>query len=297
MTVQDSWTDPTGATLDLATGDVVTEAIWDAIPSDLLYLFKRRVVELTNRSGGQVVAGDVVVLDTSNDASFTTTTAAQSDLALGVAAETIANAASGKVVIHGLASVNVNGTTARGNWIATSTTVKQGAPSSTDSAGAFARATAARTGAGLVQCLVFGLQRERGTLAAGTETITGAWTFDTGPLLNETAPTTPTANKVYEESIAKGWVKFQADGTIAADLNVSSITDNGTGDFTVNWATAFASAEYAVAIAAEYVGGDLELGVVANGGQAAGTLRVEFRIAASTLQDPNRAHVIAFGAQ
>ncbi|MGH9876205.1 MAG: hypothetical protein ACRD5H_01075 [Nitrososphaerales archaeon] len=34
--------------------------------------------------------------------------------------------------------------------------------------------------------------------------------------------------------------------TIDDSLNVSSITDNGVGDFTINWATTWASANYAV---------------------------------------------------
>ena len=47
-------------------------------------------------------------------------------------------------------------------------------------------------------------------------------------------------------SAAKGWVKFQVDGTVDASFNVSSVTDTGTGDWTINWATDFSSANYAV---------------------------------------------------
>ena len=62
------------------------------------------------------------------------------------------------------------------------------------------------------------------------------------------APATPTANVLYSELIVKGWLETSGGGawTIDADVNVSSITDNGVGDFTVNWATAFANANYAV---------------------------------------------------
>jgi hypothetical protein len=51
---------------------------------------------------------------------------------------------------------------------------------------------------------------------------------------------------------AKAWVNFNGTGTVAirASGNVSSITDNGTGDYTVNFTTAFADANYsAVAMA------------------------------------------------
>lgn len=46
----------------------------------------------------------------------------------------------------------------------------------------------------------------------------------------------------------EGWVNFDGEGTVTVNdqYNVSSITDNGTGDYTVNWATAFASTSYAV---------------------------------------------------
>jgi len=45
---------------------------------------------------------------------------------------------------------------------------------------------------------------------------------------------------------AKAWVNFNGTGTVAirASFNVSSITDNGTGDYTVNFTTALADANY-----------------------------------------------------
>jgi hypothetical protein len=46
---------------------------------------------------------------------------------------------------------------------------------------------------------------------------------------------------------AKAWVNFNGTGTVAirGSYNVSSITDNGTGDYTVNFTNAFADANYA----------------------------------------------------
>jgi len=48
---------------------------------------------------------------------------------------------------------------------------------------------------------------------------------------------------------AKAWVNFNGTGTVAirAAGNVSSITDNGVGDYTLNFATAMADANYAFA--------------------------------------------------
>jgi uncharacterized protein (AIM24 family) len=45
---------------------------------------------------------------------------------------------------------------------------------------------------------------------------------------------------------AKAWVNFNGTGTVAirASGNVSSITDNGTGDYTVNFTTAMPDTNY-----------------------------------------------------
>jgi hypothetical protein len=46
--------------------------------------------------------------------------------------------------------------------------------------------------------------------------------------------------------IAKAWVQFNGQGTVAINgsFNVSSITDNGTGDYTVNFTTAMPNINY-----------------------------------------------------
>lgn len=47
---------------------------------------------------------------------------------------------------------------------------------------------------------------------------------------------------------AKAWVNFNGTGTVAirASGNVTSVTDNGTGDYTVNFTTAMPDANYSV---------------------------------------------------
>jgi hypothetical protein len=49
---------------------------------------------------------------------------------------------------------------------------------------------------------------------------------------------------------SRAWVNFNGTGTVAirASGNVSSITDNGTGDYTVNFTTAMPDANYAVSM-------------------------------------------------
>jgi hypothetical protein len=58
-----------------------------------------------------------------------------------------------------------------------------------------------------------------------------------------------TTAQIYNGA-AKAWVNFNGTGTVAirASFNVSSITDNGVGSYTVNFATAFADANYSVQI-------------------------------------------------
>ena len=53
---------------------------------------------------------------------------------------------------------------------------------------------------------------------------------------------------------ARAWVNFNGTGTVAirASGNVSSITDNGTGDYTANFTIAMADANYSVAGASAY---------------------------------------------
>lgn len=48
----------------------------------------------------------------------------------------------------------------------------------------------------------------------------------------------------YHLSAAKAWVNFSGmNGAIRSDYNVSSVSDNGTGDYTVNWDTDFSADE------------------------------------------------------
>ena len=52
---------------------------------------------------------------------------------------------------------------------------------------------------------------------------------------------------VNNTRVAKAWVNFNGTGTVAirASFNISSITDNGTGDYTINFTTATADVNYA----------------------------------------------------
>ena len=74
-----------------------------------------------------------------------------------------------------------------------------------------------------------------GTSVTGTQSVSGNLSFNSG---------------YGSSAVAYGcraWVNFNGTGTpaIRASGNVSSITDNGTGDYTVNFTTAMPDANYA----------------------------------------------------
>ena len=95
----------------------------------------------TNKSGGSLAAGDVVVLDTANATAVKTTTSAVDTDAWGVAAITAANNAEVYVITEGyVVALTVTGATSIGDYLFTSTTAKKADPASTISSGAFARA-------------------------------------------------------------------------------------------------------------------------------------------------------------
>lgn len=69
--------------------------------------------------------------------------------------------------------------------------------------------------------------------------------FDT---LSDLAGTYTVPVATVAQGSAKAWVNFNGTGTVAirASFNVSSITDNGTGDYTANFTTAMPDANYSV---------------------------------------------------
>lgn len=60
------------------------------------------------------------------------------------------------------------------------------------------------------------------------------------------------SHQQYHPSAAKAWVVFDMDpSTIHGSYNVSSITDNGIGDFSINFTVEFSSANYSYALSSE----------------------------------------------
>jgi len=156
MAVSDSWTDPV-ANHDLSLGNLITENIWDQVMSNILHAGRGNEPSLTNKSGSSRSVGDVVIVDSSNDSAFTTTTTADAANVLGVVMDTIANNAAGRVAVAGLVTVNVQGNVTRGNYLSTSTTAgraKDAGSAKTTATFAVAMTSYAGGGAGTVSAII-----------------------------------------------------------------------------------------------------------------------------------------------
>ena len=92
-------------------------------------IFGRAIIETpTNKSGGALAKGDVVVIDTANDYAVTTTTTGATTVTVGVVVEEngIASNATGRVQFGGYVGlVNVNASVTRGHYGVTHTVAKQ----------------------------------------------------------------------------------------------------------------------------------------------------------------------------
>ena len=108
---------------------------------------------------------------------------------------------------------------------------------------------------------------------------------DTQTLTNKTLTsptlTTPNINSAQFATVSgsapiypcRSWVNFNGTGTVAirASGNVTSITDNGTGDYTVNFTTALSDANYSVVFGiVGQAANDVRNGIVIYGSYAGG---------------------------
>ena len=144
---------------------------------------------------------------------------------------------------------------------------------------------------------------------AGPSTITNPYAlwvnegrvrFDEAVEVRGVASATPVANTLYADTIIKGWVETSggASPVIDADVNVSSITDNNPGDFTINWATAFSSGDYAVVGVTIQAATARHLCELTSTAKTASLVRVGTVESGVGLSDPNTGiSVIAVGAQ
>lgn len=139
--------------------------------------------------------------------------------------------------------------------------------------------------------------------AAGTVFVSGqALSATTGSFsgdvtLGSSVLATPTGSA--PSYTCRAWCNFNGTGTVAirASGNVSSITDNGTGDYTVNFTTAMPDVNYSLASFVQFAsGGGVHIlcGDSTTGLNAVGSVRVRAKNQAGTLIDPEAVSVAIF---
>ena len=110
------------------------------------------------------------------------------------------------------------------------------------------------TAGDIVVIEVFTLTSISNALPLTGGTVTGASTFNSAVTFGSTASVAGNLsfNSGYGSSAVaygcRAWVNFNGTGTVAirASGNVTSITDNGTGDYTVNFTTAMPDTSYSI---------------------------------------------------
>ena len=68
--------------------------------------------------------------------------------------------------------------------------------------------------------------------------------------LGSSAPVFQNSSGVEKGQLARAWINFDGTGTVAIkdSFNVSSITDNGSGDYSINFSTAMSNSNYSAVV-------------------------------------------------
>lgn len=119
-------------------------------------------------------------------------------------------------------------------------------------------------------------------------------------LHSDGSTTTQPSIPALDKRMAKAWVNFIGQGTVAINsaYNVSSITDNGTGDYTLNFTVNMANVNYSMAGMAGANNTSLR-----SVGQAfsvtaptVSAVRLQVAIVDASLADAQRVHAVIFSS-
>ena len=100
--------------------------------------------------------------------------------------------------------------------------------------------------------------------------------------------TTTVGTSYVVNGSAKAWVNFVGAGTISArdSFNVASLTDNGTGDYSVNYTSSMANGNGAVTALSSRDASASQVGLFQSNVLSANYFRIN-ELAVSTFFDPN----------
>jgi len=315
MAVTESWSDPD--TLDRATGDVLTEVIWDGVVSNEAWIAGqtstghiqsiRLGIPVDNSTGGTLTAGTLVYVsgyDASTSAPQVTKADGDSRLAEYVLQADIANGAAGYAFRgYTLGSLDTSGSSVgdpiylsatAGGWTATALT---GSAQLSQRVGVVVTSHASsgsvlfdlpgellKIGSGQIQSGAGGGPSQANQAALEAET-------------NEDTYAAPDLIR-FSPGVGKFWVKTGYDASVLASYNVTSVTDVGTGLLTVTIADDFTSASWAVTACTEtpYTR-STNVDVPSGSGQLAGSVAMRITDNNGTLSDGTYLHVAGWGTQ
>ena len=160
------------------------------------------------------------------------------------------------------ATVSTAGTGLTGNTLASNITASSltsvGTLTSLTVSGSITGSIASSNISGALFTL-FGTSISRGNSVSSFTTITATNSRVTN-LQDSSGGNNSTPNQI-QQGRAKAWVNFNGSGSVSIrdDFNVSSITDNGSGDYTINFSSNMANSNYATVVSHNH-------GLPANGG-------------------------------
>ena len=202
----------------IVTANITPRRAWANMPANIV------LENILNNTGNVLVAGDVVVWDTTADFAVKTSTTANDITVAGVWLSRTGAGSYGRVLVKGIGPVNANAAVTRGNVLSQSTSAKQAGILSTAglSQGVFAQALQTTTGAGLVTCYVDAtLQNQRIPNSASLIREAGADYNTTSAVFADV----DAANLILNVSTSTGRIAFEIEGSLGSNASTDCELD------------------------------------------------------------------------